>query len=100
MMFLILIKRVISRKKTDNFGINEPLFYEICKHPVHIFIGFGKLEFFRFFFMHNCFWRSVREGSYRLSQQFLHSCLKVHIIEFLHKFYCSAANLIFVVKPP
>ena len=83
----------------DNIWRNETLFYEICEHSVHIFIGFGKLEFFRFFFMHNSFWRSVREGSYRLSQQFLHSRLKIHIIEFLHKFYCTASDLIFMVEP-
>ena len=82
----------------DNIGRNEPLLYQVGINPMHICVCLGKSELF-LFFLCRYFRRTVGQRSYPLSQQFLYRSLKVHIIKFLHEFYCSSADLIFVVKP-
>ena len=94
----ILIESMLFGKVCDDVSRDKPLFYEVSIHSVHICVCLGQSELF-LFFLCDSFRRTVGQRSYPLSQQFLYRSLKVHIIEFLHKFYCTAANLIFMVEP-
>ena len=97
-MFFILVKCVLLCKMSYDLGSDKPLFYEVGIDSVHICVCLGQSELF-LFFLCDSFRRTVGQRSYPLSQQFVNSRLKVHIIEFLHEFYCSAAHLIFMVEP-